>query len=478
MSEAVTAKRAPAVARYATARTDRPTAGAEARKIAQVLGTPLMPWQRQVLDVALEYEPDDDFPLGRRFVYREVDFGTPRQSGKSVLTLIKTLHRMTMCGPNQHSVYSMQSGRDASRKLIEDWLPMIEDSEFRHALVKVRRAMGGEGLWFRNRCNIEIVSNTVSAGHGRTLAEAILDEVFSDADDRREQALLPTMLTVPNAQLIVTSTAGDDTSLYWRRKVDLGRKFADDGITDDVCYFEWSAPEDCDPYDEEMWWDVMPALGYTQTIAAVRHAAKTMTEEEFCRSMLNMWMRTDQRLIDYRAWLDCQDPHTSMGGDIVLALDVSEDRDKATITAAGQRVDADVDLELVESHNGLTWVADRLIALRDQHHPRKVLVDGTGPAAALVPELIRAGLDMHVLSGAEVTRACGAFYDHVLARRLHVRPDVLLDDAVTGAVKRQRGDSFVWRRSRKHDDIHPLMAASLAVWGIAGDPNHGALWVW
>jgi hypothetical protein len=467
-----------AVPRFATPRSDRPSAIGEAEKIAVELGTPLLPWQHDVLAVGLEYECDGDYPLGRRFVYREIDFGTPRQSGKSVLTLVKSLHRMILCGDHQSSVYSMQSGNDAARKLLDDWWPVIEDSSFRFAVDRLRRSAGSEQIRFKNRSTLEIMRSSKSSGHGRTLDEAIIDEAMHDVDDRREQAVLPAMLTRPNAQVLITSTAGTDESLYWRRKVDLGRELAESGATDDVCYFEWSAPDDCDAYDEEVWWASMPALGLTQSVLAVRHAAKTMREDEFRRAMLNQWTRTDQSIIDWVAWTECRNPHGSIGTDMVLAYDVNKDRDAASICAASMGSDGLVDVELIERREGITWVIERLIDLRDRHMPMKILVDGTGPGAAMIPELARAGVTVHPVAGNELPRAAGTFYDHVLARRLRVRPNDDLDAAVAGAAKWVRGDSFIWCRSSLDRDISPLVCATVALWGIAGDPNHGSLWIY
>jgi Phage Terminase len=469
--------RKPAQARWATPRTDRPTAGVECQRIAEQLGVPLLPWQSQVLDVGLEYELDSDFPNGRRYIYREIDFGTPRQSGKSVLTLVKTLHRMILCGPGQKSVYSMQTGSEASRKLLDDWCPMIDDSPFQHAVHRVRRTAGGEGIHFKNRSTVEIMRTAKSSGHGRTLDEAIIDEAMHDHDDRREQAVMPAMLTRRNAQVLNTSTAGTDESLYWRRKVDLGRMAVEDGVTEGLCYFEWSAPDEADPYDEDMWWHVMPALGRTQPIESVRHLARTMREEEFRRAMLNQWTRTDMKVIDWSAWVECRNPHGSIGTDMVLALDVNKERTGAATVAASRGSDGLVDIELIDNHEGLSWLVPRAVELRDRHHPTKIIVDGTGPVGALIPELERAGLDLTIVGGGEMARAAGAFYDHVLARCLRVRPNEHLDNAVAGAAKRIRGDAFVWQRSTNSTDISPLVCATLALWGIAGDSNHGGLWL-
>jgi Phage Terminase len=448
---------------------------------------PLMPWQRQVLDVGLEYEPDKDWPNGRRYVYREIDFGTPRQSGKSVLMLVKTLHRMVLCGPGQRSAYSMQSGSAAATKMLDDWVPLIEESDFRHALANVRRSVGSQSLRFKNNSTINIMANTKDSGHGRTLDEAMLDEAFADVDDRREQAVLPAMITRRNAQVWITSTAGTDESLFWRRKVNLGREIAGRGDTSGLAYFEWSAPDGCDPYDEDVWWETMPALGFTQPIEAVRYMAQTMGEDEFCRAMLNMWTRTDQSVIDWAKWVECRNPQTTIAADHVLAVDINQSRNGASICAAslgevtfdneGVLV-ARPSLELVDKHDGIEWVVPRLCELRDRHFPSKVIVDGNGPIAAVIPELERNGFVLTVVGGNKLAAACGAFYDHVMSGNLDVLPDDRLDDAVALAAKRIRGDAFVWKRATTTADISPLYCATLALWGVVGEPNHGQVWIW
>jgi phage terminase large subunit-like protein len=66
---------------YATPRNpSRPTLGGDVATIAEQLGTPFMPWQRLVADVAMEVDPATGL-----LAYREVDLTTPRQSGKTTL---------------------------------------------------------------------------------------------------------------------------------------------------------------------------------------------------------------------------------------------------------------------------------------------------------------------------------------------------------------------------------------------------------
>src|SRR5689334_10794972 len=77
-------------------RPDRATLGPRAAEVATLLGTPLMPWQRHVLDVALEVDPETG-----RLAYQEVDLTVPRQSGKTLLLLCLMVHRALGFGSRQ-----------------------------------------------------------------------------------------------------------------------------------------------------------------------------------------------------------------------------------------------------------------------------------------------------------------------------------------------------------------------------------------
>ena len=72
--------------RYATKRTKtRKTRGHEIAAIAQLLGTPLLPWQRMVADVGTEMVVDRKTGLIIP-AYREICITIPRQSGKTTFS--------------------------------------------------------------------------------------------------------------------------------------------------------------------------------------------------------------------------------------------------------------------------------------------------------------------------------------------------------------------------------------------------------
>ena len=273
--------------RWATERrTDRPTLGGEAGRVASLLGFDLMPWQRDCFDTALELDDQG------RLVYRQVVITLPRQSGKSIALLTAIVHRLTFMAERlypvlqemrrpdlvQHAYYSAQTGSAARTKLKEEWHPMIQRSPLHRLVTQFLRGMGSELVRFGRVDGVcgtlALLSMSESSGHGNVTDMGLIDEAWIDTDDRREQALLPGMNTRPSPQLWLVSTAGTEASIYLRRKVDQGRLQVERGIDESVAYFEWSAPDDVDPDDEDVWRACMPALDLVTPIEAVRAARR------------------------------------------------------------------------------------------------------------------------------------------------------------------------------------------------------------
>ena len=70
----------------------------------------------------------------------------------------------------------------------------------------------------------------------------------------------------------------------------------------------------------------------------------------------------------------------------------------------------------------------------------------------------------------ELVRACGDFHDAAIHARLCHRGDYRLTDAVTAATKRRVGEAWAWQR-RGGADISPLVAVTLARWGVVTAPE-------
>lgn len=443
--------------------------------MAEAFGQPLMGWQREFADVFGEVMPSG-LPA-----YREGIVSVMRQSGKTTLTLATELERCILRSRVQKVAYTAQTGSDARKKLLDDQWPLIQQSPLKAAVLKAHRAQGNEAIIFKNGSRIDVLASTVSAGHGKTLDLGVVDEAFDDIDDRREQAMLPAMITRPDAQLLIVSTMGTDASVYLNRKVDMGRSMAAAGERQGICYFEWSIPPDEDLDDPATWWEFMPAMGGTQSEAVIAHARQTMTDGDFRRAFGNQRTKSDERVIPEVTWrLVCR-ADAVPAGVLVFGVDVSPDREWASVAVCGGSDVARV--ELLARRAGVEWVVPELARLV-REHGGSVVVDKRSPAGSLVPDLVAAGVRRVVeLQPSEMTKACAGFYDDVAAgpTKLQVRvtPNFdELDNAVTSAAKQVVGDE--WRFARKgHGDISALMAATVALWqATRGSPRRSGVQIY
>lgn len=454
------------VPRWSTRRrADRPTWGPAVGRIASGLGYTLMPWQQHVLDVSLEVDPATGV-----LAYRDVRITVPRQSGKSTLILPWVVWRAfaahALGGP-QRMLYAAQTRADARKKWEHDYVAALRRCPAMAGRFQVRLANGDERVSFAGGSSFGITSTTEKAGHGQTLDFPVQDEAFALVDDRADQAFRPAMITRPQAQQAIVSSAGHAGSVYLRRKVEEGRAAAEADLDHGVAYFEWSADEDADPEDPATWWSCMPALGYTVTEDAVRGELASLARPEFRRAFLNQW--TDQvveSVIPLAWWRARRAAGAGIAGTPVLAVDVSPMSTTAAIVAAGQSTAADdaVHLEVVAVGEGTDWVVPRLAELRARHGARAVAMDGAGPVGELVQPLQQLGIDPLVLNGRQMAQACGALYAAARDGGVTHLGDQILEDAIRGAATRTLGDSWAWKRRTSSSDITPLVAATVARW--------------
>ncbi len=434
------------------------------------MGVPLMPWQEQVALVGGELD-ESGLPA-----YREVVITVPRQSGKTTLVLAWELQRALGWGKPQRIAYSAQTGNDARKKLVEDQFPILEPLKSKLGIRRCLKGMGNEAIEFVNGSRVALLASSEDSGHGKTLHLGVRDEFFADTDDRRAQAMIPAMITVDSAQMLTISTAGTDASVPLNRLVAQGRAAVEAGKREDIAYFEWSAPEGADLEDEDLWWSFMPALGFTQSVRAIRQAKNSpdMTEGEFRRAFGNLPMRSDERLIPAAVWDVVCGPDVSPSGRLVFGVDVSEERSSAAVVAVG----AGREVEVVEHRSGgIGWLPERIAELDNRWSGARWAWDAAGPAAAVFGALKKLPRRVFPLKGGEFPEACGQFFDDVAEARFRVRRHAGLDLAVSGARRVFVGDRWKWVRRDSSVDITPLVAATVGLW-VRARPVDVTLSVW
>lgn len=432
-------------------RPERKTLGGRVAKFAEKLGTPMMPWQRAVADVGLEL-------VDGHLAYREIVVTVPRQQGKTTLVLSVEADVCVNRAP-AFVVYTAQTGADARAKLLDEHVPALLDSPLRQLVDKVNRAKGAEGVRWTNGSRIGLNAGTESSGHGVVVDAGFIDEAFKDVDDRREQSILPAMVTKRDGQMWVVSTQGTSASLYLNRKCELGRQSVVEDSGRGVCYVEFSALPDQDPADPATWRSCMPALGITIDESSVRHAFESMDLPDFMRSMLNVQhSSTVDQPIPGDVWARVQAEDASPAGGLVLGVEAAIDRSWSALVVA----DVSGRVEVVDYRAGTGWVPDRVKDLVKSHGCRVVL-DSRGPGRGFVQPLKAAGVGVTELSTSEMAAATLGFVDAVAGGQVAVRPHEALTAAVDAGRRRWSGDQWFFTRKNTLSDVSPLVAAAMAV---------------
>lgn len=442
--------------------------------VSRLLGTPFMPWQQHVADIALEVDPTTGL-----LWYREVDLTVPRQSGKSKLLLAKNVHRATATdhfGHRQRLIYTAQTRNDAREKWEDDFVATLQASNAFRNRIQVSYANGRERIRFSNGSTLGIDATTESSGHGPTIDGTDIDEAFSRVDNRTEQASRPAMITRSQPQLWVVSTGGWlGGSPYLWEKIETGRAILRHGAPSRRAYVEWSAPEDADPGDESVWWATMPALGYTISIETIRQEYAAAVQQgklnEFRRAYLNQWVdqfAADESPINEQRWAALADPYASRLEPVAFGVHVTPDRSATMIGVAGRRADGLIQVELAVQQAGTDWALPWLIERARRWLPCAITLDGT--ALALEATLADAKVTAYPTNSTDRAQATVDFYDAVCpspgsGEKATVRHlgDPVLVTAVKAARKRVINQRWVWEGDNA---IGPLVAVTLAHHGL------------
>lgn len=405
--------------------------------------------------------------------YRTVVVTVPRQNGKTSL-LWALLAWWSLAHQKHNIVATAQTGTEAYEKW-RDYVALVstQPATANH-VADVRYANGSEMLTWTTGTRHRVRAPTARAGHGLTLDLALIDEAWALRDEAVLQSFRPAMVTRPDAQLWIVSTAGTLDSVLLRRHVELGRQAAAAQSRSGVAYFEWSAPDDVDADDPRALRLAMPALGLTITEEVATADRATMTRGEYERAYLNRWTDALETVIPLNLWALVLEPEATPEVPVWLAFDVSPERDYGAIVAAGWWANR-VAVEVVDHRVGVEWMVPRLNELLGRHEVTGLVMDGTGPGASLADDLNETPVAMKY---AEVQRACGSFFDSITSQTLAVRPHEGLTGAVRAAARIGAGDTWRWGRRRSAGDITTLMAATMAYAQARGGRTPGAFRVW
>lgn len=449
----------------------RPNMGARVAAVAAMLGTPLLPWQQYVADVATEIDETSG-----SFRYDHVVLSTPRQCGKSALVDVYSTFNASLCAARR-IVYAAQTGKDAEDHF-KAYTDMLGKSRLRQKVKRCRYSNGNMSATFANSSTISPMAMTKVAGHGKQMDLITIDEAFSltkEAGDTINDAILPTMntrlkRTGITAQRWTTSTEGTSESTYFNDLLDALR--AGD-VPERTCWFDFGIPADADPedLDEIMRWH--PAAGYLwyKPQLVDFRAAFEDNVRGFARAFGNRRdMGVSARIISEDLWEATWCEAAAPTTDVPLAFGVAVDVDATGTAIAVALDDGDgVRVQLVATLDGTGTAVDEVQRLADTYHA-PVCMDAKGPANDLHDRL-DGKIEWCPLSAADYMAVGQSFVSGLENGRVRHAADDELDMSCANSARTWTGDAWRITRRGSMGRTAPLESAMLAAWGVQHRPT-------
>jgi hypothetical protein len=450
------------------------SSGQEAAELAAMAGLHLDPWQRQVLDLGLGERAD-----GRWSAF-EVAVNVPRQNGKGGVIEARELAGLFLLNEQLilHSAHEFKTSIEAFRRVVA----LVTNSDaLRRRVARVRRTTGEECIELLTGQRLRFLARSGGSGRGFSGDCNILDEAMILGDEAMG-ALMPTMSARPNPQIWYLGSAGiGGPSVQLGRLRERALRALEGEPDPALAYFEWSVdphlpecPAGCaehdDTADPAAWGRANPAMGIRISQEHIQRERLSMSPTVFARERLGVGDYPSDRadtwsVIGQDAWRALADGESKPSDPVAFAIDMTPERSHAAIGVAGASGSA-VHVEVVDHRPGTGWVVERAVDLQERWGPCAWIVDGGGPAGALISDLERAGLTVRVPKVREVAQACGQFYDAVTEQTLVHLDQAPLAAALAGARKRELGEAWAWARRGVSVDISPLVAVTLAAWGL------------
>lgn len=430
-------------------------------------GLILDPWQADVMDVMLAVRPDG------KWACFETGVIVPRQNGKGAVLEARALAGLFLFGErlimwSAHEYKTAMVGFRRVQDLIDS------QPELRALVRKVINTNGEEGIELITGQRLRFLARSKGSGRGFSADTNLWDEAYALTDEQKA-AQMPTLSARPNPQIVYASSPPLDAATG--EPLFALRERGEAGGDPDLGWFDWGQLPSVNHDDPAVWAASNPALGIRITTETVGRERRSMSREAFGRERLGIWPVTaGTAVISPQLWADLASPEADRPADVAFVVDVTPNRDHATIAMCGRLASGALLVGVVEHGEGTDWVVPRLTELRQRWNPVAVGLDIAGPAASMLLALGEAGFavpdnsdepqrgDLLVMSARETAQAWGMFVDHARQRQMLHLDDPPLNMALAGAKTRFLADGQAWARKQSDIDISPLVAVTGALY--------------
>lgn len=391
-----------------------------------------------------------------------------RQNGKGQILLAVELFGLFELGENiLHTAHAVKTSSDAFRRL---WSVIQGHDDLADRVRRHSQMIGAEYVELDTGARIAFTTRSASAGRGLSVDRLIVDEA-EDLPAPEVGALAPTVFSRPRAQSLYFGTAPGIT--HDALAFTTMRASAHDGLNPRLAWWEWCAQWGHDIDDQAMWVRVNPAVAAGRVLVqAIVDDRAILPEDQFRAERLSMWAPVAARqpaIVTDTAWRElvgagAEETPTALGVDMSHGLDIS-------VVGCWSREDGTVHLEELFAGSDTSAAVDYIAEIAHRRMP--IVIDDLSPAAQMIPELKARRVKPARSTARDMAKGCGLFESRLKAGTLTHRGQDSLTEAVLGAHKRPIGDAGGWGWDRRDSScrIHPLVAATLALYGAAENPR-------
>lgn len=463
--------------RHHTPRSDLPTHGGRVAAIAELKGRPFMPWQRQALDVALEYDPATGL-----YKYGTVIITVQRQAGKTTL-IGSWADYVCISKPMARAWITFQNGKTADSWMRNEHFPSLRpfgnpDANKRASrYVKSLRAGEVGPIWKGNSSTFFTFPPKRDALHSKQSDLVIVSEAWAHSAETGadiRQAVAPTRSTRPNSQLVVESTLGDDASVWLDGYIDLGIASLSNPDSS-VCFIDYGIPKDADPEDLDVIAAYHPAVGHTITRRSLEQLREDFMADPlnggtagWARAFGNRATRTRTAAFPPGSWGRCGTERREQPDRYGLAFDVNPAGTLVGIVSSWRGPDSEgIVRAFIEEHEPVPMrEAAAYIAALATARRLPVGYDTVGAATLELADQVakHRGVQLVGLTTRDFAAACARIDREVREGTLAHFRQPGLTEAAEVAVRRSLLDGgFVWGRKDSTGNIASLVAGTVAL---------------
>jgi phage terminase large subunit-like protein len=436
---------------------DLPSRGFELIDFAdQIIDGGFMPWQKWLAEHSLKIKPDG------RYHHPVTVASVARQNGKSTYMMARIMMGLFHWKESLQvsSAHRLVTSLEQFRAIVQI---IEENADLANQVQRIRWQHGAEEIQTKDGCRF-IIKAGGSAARGLSKPESVhLDEIRELHDMETFASMRYTLMAAKNPQISCFSTAGDSHSIVLNQLRERGLAAAAGG-TDNVGYFEWSAPTDEISLENAAF--ANPGLNITihpDNIRAVFNDPPDVVMTE----VLNRWVQTISSVIGAKEWQECGDESIDLDDDKLtwMAIDISPDRKHAALVAAQKLGSESFIVKLLHTWENTIQLDDRAIAndaaAYCRKYPIEYLLYSRRTSGAVAARMQPAGIPIHDMDS-DYPQSCDELLGAINSGRLKHRNQASLTEQILSAVQLRRGDGgWVIGRRASQSAVCAAVASAL-----------------